>query len=173
MTTTPFGVLKALLMLVVMVLLQRTFFRTVRPFDVAPDLVMLVVILAARWLPAEQALVYGFTAGIVVDLLGTTPLGLRGLVLTVVAYLVVRFRDWVETSPAATLLSVAGFSAIGVGLLVVIGTLFGQATLAEANVLRRFLLVPLWNTILALGLSPVMTSLLNPVKRSRVGVGSP
>lgn len=173
MTTTPFGVIKALLMLALMVLLQTTFFRTVRPFDVAPDVVMLVVILAARWLPAEQALVYGFTAGIVMDLLGTTPLGLRGLVLTVVAYLVVRFSDWVETSPAATLLSVAAFSAVGVGLLVVIGTLFGQATLAEANVLRRFLLVPLWNTILALALAPAMTTLLNPVQRSRVGVGAP
>lgn len=173
MTATPFGVLKALFVLALMVLLQTTFFRTVRPFGVAPDLVMLVVILAARWLPAEQALVYGFTAGIVMDLLGTTPLGLRGLVLTVVAYLVVRFRDWVETSPPATLVSVAAFSAVGVGLLLVIGTLFGQATLAEANVLRRFLLVPFWNTILALALAPAMTSLLNPVQRSRVGAGTP
>ncbi len=173
MTATPFGVLKALFMLALMVLLQTTFFRTVRPFGVAPDLVMLVVILAARWLPAEQALVYGFTAGIVMDLLGTTPLGLRGLVLTVVAYLVVRFRDWVEASPLATLVSVAAFSAVGVGLLLVIGTLFGQATLAEANVLRRFLLVPFWNTILALALAPAMTSLLNPVQRSRVGAGTP
>ena len=172
MNATPFGVVKALAVLALLVLLQTTFFRNVRPFGVAPDLVMLAVILAARWLPAEQALVYGFTAGVVMDLLGTTPLGLRGLVLTVVAYLVVRFRDWVEASPATTLLSVAGFSAVGVGLLVVIGTLFGQAILAEVGVLRRFLLVPLWNTVLALALAPLMTSLLNPVQRSRIGVGA-
>lgn len=173
MTSSPLGVVKALVVLVLMVLLQTTLFRNIRPFEVAPDVVMLVVVLGARWLPAEQALVYGFTAGIIMDLLGTTPLGLRGLVLTVVAYLVVRFSEWIETSPAATLLSVAAFSAVGVGLLVVVGTLFGQATLAEANVLRRFLLVPLWNTILALVLAPVMTSLLNPVQRSRVGAGTP
>lgn len=173
MSSNAWGVMKALLVLAIVVLLQTTLFRRVRPFDVAPDLVMLAVILAARWLPAEQALVYGFTAGIVMDLLGTTPLGLRALVLTVVAYLVVRFREWVETSPAATLLSVAAFSAVGVGLLVVIGTLFGQATLAEANVVRRFLLVPAWNILLALLLAPLMTSLLNPVQRSRIGVGTP
>lgn len=171
MNAGPWGVVRALLILALMVLLQTTFFRNVRPFGVAPDMVMLAVILAARWLPAEQALVYGFTAGIIMDLLGTTPLGLRALVLTVVAYLIVRFRDWVEASPVATLLAVAGFSAVGVGLLMVVGTLFGQATLAEANVLRRFLLVPLWNTVLALGLAPLMTSLLNPVRRSRIGSG--
>lgn len=173
MNNNPWAVVKALVVLALIVLIQTTLFRRLRPFDVAPDLVMLAVILAARWLPSEQALVYGFTAGIVMDLLGTTPLGLRALVLTVVAYLVVRFRDWVETSPAATLLGVAAFSALGVGLLVVVGTLFGQATLAEANVLRRFLLVPALNTLLALLLAPLMTSLLNPVQRSRIGVGAP
>ena len=87
MNATPFGVVKALAVLALLVLLQTTFFRNVRPFGVAPDLVMLAVILAARWLPAEQALVYGFTAGVVMDLLGTTPLGRADLVAIAVCVL--------------------------------------------------------------------------------------
>ena len=48
----------SLLLILIAVLLQTTFFATggIRPFQVAPDLVMVVTIVAARWLDDDAAL---------------------------------------------------------------------------------------------------------------------
>jgi rod shape-determining protein MreD len=139
------------------VLLQTTLFAQVRLFDVAPDLVMLTVIAVARRLDAEPAVLLGFTSGLAVDLLGSSPLGLRALVLTLIAYATVRTRDRFDINVVATGIAVALLSLLGVALVVVIGTLFGEATFRDPNVFRKILLVPVYNLVLGVVVLPLVT----------------
>lgn len=139
------------------VLLQTTLFAQVRIFEVAPDLVMLTVIAVARRLDAEPAVLLGFTSGLAMDLLGSSPLGLRALVLTLVAYTTVRMRDRFDINVVATGVAVVLLSLLGVVLVLVIGTLFGEGSFRDPNVFRKILLVPVYNLVLAVGLFPLVT----------------
>lgn len=147
----------SLLVAAIAVLLQTTLFAQVRLFDVAPDLVMLTVIAVARRLDAEPAVLLGFTSGLAIDLLGSSPLGLRALVLTLIAYATVRTRDRFDINIVATGIAVVLLSLLGVALVVVIGTLFGEATFRDPNVFRKILLVPVYNLVLGVVVLPLVT----------------
>ncbi len=157
----------ALLLLMVAVLVQTTVFAQVRPFRVAPDLVLLVVIAALPFLEPEQGVFLGFTGGVVVDLLGSTPAGLRALVLTLVAFVAVRVQHRYEGNFIATAVAVLGLSFLGVALLSLVGTLFGQTALVGTDVVRRLVLIPLYNLVLAVVVLPVVSRLLETRRRSR------
>lgn len=152
----------SLLFLVIAIVLQTTLFSRLAQFRIFPDVVLLVVILSARWLDPDPALLLGFTGGVAVDLLGTTPLGLRALVLTLVAYGAVKTVDRFDFNPVSVALSAVVFSLLGVVLLAVLGTLFGQGSLAEGNVVRTILLVPVFNGLLALLVAAPMRRLMMP-----------
>lgn len=142
------------------VVVQTTLFAQVRFFDVAPDLVMLTVIAVARRLDPEPAVLLGFTSGLAMDLLGTSPLGLRALVLTLIAYATVRTRDRFDVNLVATGIAVVLLSLLGVVLIVVIGTLFGEASFRDPDVFRKILLIPFYNLVLAVGIFPLATLVL-------------
>ncbi|MFQ5966903.1 MAG: rod shape-determining protein MreD [Acidimicrobiia bacterium] len=148
----------------VAVLIQTTLFRRVQPYGVAPDLVLLVVIGAARWLDPEPAVLLGFTGGLLLDLLGSTPLGLRALVMTLVAFGTLRFRRYFEENPITLLGAIGALSLVGVLLLAVIGTLFGERTFSDVDVWRRIVLVPAYNVIAGIVVLPLLTRLLRPVR---------
>ncbi len=145
---------------VIAVLVQTTFFSSVRPFGVAPDLVLLVTVATARRLPVEQALLTGFTAGLLTDLLGSAPLGLHAMSLVVVAFLVVRFRDRLEAHVPTTAVGVAVLTLVGMGLVITVGTLFGEDPVADVSLLRRMALMPVYNLILAALVLPAVNRLL-------------
>ena len=147
------------------VLLQTTLFAQVRLFDVAPDLVMLTVIAVARRLDAEPAVLLGFTSGLAMDLLGSSPLGLRALVLTLIAYATVRTRNRFDINVVATGIAVALLSLLGVALVVVIGTLFGEASFRDPNVFRKILLVPVYNLVLGVAVLPLVTLVVSGRRR--------
>lgn len=145
----------AILLVLAAVVVQTTFFVRFQPLGVAPDLVLLVVVAAVRHLPSEPAVLVGFSGGLLADLLGVTPLGLRALVLTVVAFLAVRLQERLEASLLAAAVGVVLLTVLGEGLFAVIGTLFGRALLSDALIMRKLLLVPLYNLVLAPGVFPL------------------
>jgi len=147
------------------VLVQTTLFAQVRIFDVAPDLVMLTVIAVARRLEPEPAVLLGFTSGLALDLLGSSPLGLRALVLTLIAYATVRTRDRFDINVVFTGLAVVLLSLLGVLLIVVIGTLFGEASFRDPNVFRKILLVPIYNLALSVAVFPLVTLVVGGRRR--------
>lgn len=147
------------------VLVQTTLFAQVRIFDVAPDLVMLTVIAVARRLEPEPAVLLGFTSGLALDLLGSSPLGLRALVLTLIAYATVRTRDRFDINVVFTGLAVVLLSLLGVLLIVVIGTLFGEASFRDSNVFRKILLVPVYNLALSVAVFPLVTLVVGGRRR--------
>lgn len=139
----------ATLAVVLAVVLQTSLFVRLRPFDVAPALVILVVIAVSRQLAAERALLLGFAAGLLQDALAATPLGLWALVTTVVAYLTVRSRDRFEDDWTVLAIAVVVLTLLALVLYTVVGTIFGQKTLADAGLLKKLLVPPLYNLVLA------------------------
>jgi rod shape-determining protein MreD len=151
------------------VVIQTTLLARIPVFGVAPDLVMLTVIACSRSLRAEPAVVLGFTAGLILDLLGSAPLGLRSMVLTTVAFATVRTRERFEISIPTIGLAVWGITLGGSLLLAVVGTLFGQKTLSDPDVVKQLLLGPVYDVLLGLVVLPLMTRLFGS-DREREGV---
>jgi rod shape-determining protein MreD len=143
------------LIILVAVVLQSTLFGRVRV--ITPDLVLLVAILIALTrIKAELVLAIAFSAGLVVDLLGSSLLGLRAIVFMSAGYIALRTRERADIGRIATALWAGGLTLIGVVLLVLLGTLFGQSTILGEHVLSRLLTVPLANMLLAFLIAPVL-----------------
>jgi len=145
------------LSIIAAVALQTTLFVRLRPFDAAPALVVLVVIGLARHLSSELALFAGFSAGLLEDLLSQSPLGLWALTLTTVAYFVVRVRDRMEEdfsllAPFVFLLTLGAIT-----LFAVLGTIFGEKTLADAGFVRKILVPSVYNLALSGAVLPFFT----------------
>lgn len=158
----------ALGLVVLAVVLQTTVFApgNIQPFGAAPNLVLLVVIGCARYLDSEPALLVGFTGGLLVDLLSSSPLGLWAMVLTAVAFLTLKVRKRAADGPVAIAVGVFALTLVGQVLFVFVGTLFGQKTIEDPEVLRKLFLPALYNLILAPPVFWGIRAALRPRERS-------
>ena len=147
-------------LVLVAVVLQTTLFSQTE--FVIPDLVMLVVIiLGLTRLRPEAVLGIAFLAGLTVDLLGSSVLGLRAIVFTIVAYLAIRTRERADLGRVVIGLWAGLLTFVGVLLLLVIGTLFGQTVLLGDGVVELLVLVPLANAVLAALFAPIVVRLVD------------
>ena len=155
----PRGLVIATL-IVMAVVIQTTLFGRLR--TVVPDLTLLVVILLALTRTrTELILVVAFGSGLIIDLLGSSLLGLRAIVFSCVAYIAIRTRAQAEIGRFATVIWAGLLTFIGLVLLVVIGTLFGQTNLVSPDIGRRLVLVPVANMILAAFLSGLLVRVVD------------
>lgn len=156
----------AAVLLISAVALQTTLFNRIRPFDTAPQLAVLMLIAVCRHLDPVPSLLVGFGTGLFLDLLEESPLGLWALVLTSVAFVIGRYAERTEDDP--TLLGVGVFvlSAGALALFAVLGTIFGEKTLADAGVVRKVFVPALYNVVLAPLVLPAATWLVGPQRRT-------
>jgi rod shape-determining protein MreD len=146
--------------LVVAVVVQTTLFAQVRP--IAPDLVLLVAILfGLTRIRPELVLLIAFSAGLLVDLLGSTLIGLRAVVFTTVAYAAVRTRGRAELGRLPTAIWAGVHTFFGLALLVIIGTLFGQTNLVGPDIGLRMIMLPVANLVLAALIAPFFVRLVD------------
>lgn len=159
MTRLPKGLLVGTV-LVFAVVIQTTLFGQIR--IVSPDLVMLVVILLGLTrIRPELLLGIAFLSGLLVDLLGSSLLGLRAVVFTVVAYVAMRTRQRAEIGRFAVALWSGILTLVGVVLLVLIGTLFGESSLLGPDLATQLLVVPVANLVLAALFGPLFVRLID------------
>jgi rod shape-determining protein MreD len=125
--SNPVIVLRSSLLLLVAVILQVTLVASLRIGGAQADVMLLIGIAAGLSAGRQRGAIYGFAAGLVYDLLLTTPLGLSALTYALVGHLagtareaILRSAWWIPMASAA-----AG-SALGVILYVVLGTVVGQ-----------------------------------------------
>jgi rod shape-determining protein MreD len=154
------------LMLIAAVALQTTLFAQIRPLNSAPALTLLVLIAADRHLPDQPALLLGFGSGLFMDLLAESPLGLWALVHTIVAFLVIRLRERTEDDPLLLALGVFGLTVAALAVFAILGTIFGEKTLADSGIVRKIVLPAAYNTVLAAAVLPGMTRLVGVGRRS-------
>ncbi len=146
----------ALTSVVTAVLVQTTLFADLRPFGAAPNLVVVVVIITVLHLDPEPGILLGFTAGILMDVLGLSPLGMWALVMTVVAHVTIRLRERAADSLPLAALALVVVSFGAELLFAMLGTLFGERTLSDPTLFRTIVLVSLYNAVLAVAVYPAM-----------------
>ena len=157
-------ILTTLALVVLAVVLQTTLFGDgrVQPFGASPSLVALIVIATVRHLEPEPALLVAFTGGLLMDLLGASPLGLWAISITTVGYLTLRLQRQSDRGLLLVAVGVFGLVFVGNALFSIAGTLFGQRTLSDPDVLRLMVLPALYTTILAAAVFPAANTLLVP-----------
>ncbi len=142
------------------VVLQTTLFG--RLDLITPDLVMLVsILLALTRIRPETVLGLAFTSGLVVDLIGTSLLGLRAVVFTIVAFVAVRTRDRADIGRVSIAIWCGTLTLLGILGILLIGTLFGQSTLLGSGTQWEILIVPLVNTVIAWIISPAFVRFID------------
>lgn len=102
-----------------------------------------------------------FTAGLLVDLVGSSLTGLRAVVFAIVAFAAIRTRERAEIGRFAMAIWAGLVTFVGVVSLVLIGTLFGQTSLLGPEVTSRVFLVPVANLLLAAVLGPRWVRLID------------
>ncbi len=143
-------------------LLQTAVFAQLRPLGVGPDLVLLAVIACSFHIDEVPAVLLGFTGGLLIDLSGTAPLGLQAMAATLVAFAAVRAAPRMNYGISYQLLGAALLSLLGVFLVALVGTLFGEGTLGSPDIIPTLLLVPLYNVLLGLVMIPLTNRWLRP-----------
>jgi rod shape-determining protein MreD len=148
------------LMVVLAVVIQTTLFGRLRV--VTPDLVLLIgILLALTRVRPEAVLGVAFISGLIVDLLGASLLGLRAVVYTVVAYAAIRTKERAELGRVTIAIWAGLLTLVGVVLLILIGTLFGQVSLLGENAVSRMILVPLANLAVAGLVAPTFVRIVD------------
>lgn len=153
------------------VALQTTLFVRFRPFDASPALALLVLLALSRHLGRMESLLVGFGTGLLLDLLSETALGLWALVATAVAFTTVRLRHRFEDDATLLVPGVFLISFAAMALYGLLGTIFGEQTLADAQVVRKMLLPAVYNTVLAVLVLPAVTKLVGERVRNPGGWG--
>lgn len=153
------------LLILFAVVIQTTLFGRIEA--ITPDLVMLTSILfALTRIRPEAVLGLGFASGLVIDLIGSSLLGLRGIVFTIVTYIAVRTRDRADIGRVVIGIWAGLLTLVGVLAILLIGTLFGQSTLLGSGTQWEILLVPLANTVVAILVAPSFVRLVDGERSS-------
>ena len=139
----------ALGLVLVSLVLQTTLFAEIRPFAIAPAVVLLTVIACARYLEPEAALLVGFTAGFLTDLLGGSSLGLWAISMTVIAFATVKLRHREVDGILMVAVGIFALTVAGQFLYAVVATLFGRSIITQPYLWKHLLLPAVWNVILA------------------------
>jgi rod shape-determining protein MreD len=150
-------------LMLVALLAQTVFFPYLKVVGVLPDVMVVATVAVAVRRGAETGALFGFGAGVAIDLFLEVPIGLSALSYTVVGYAVgsiqtglLRERWWL-----VPLLGGAGSLAAGV-VFVVVGLVMGQEYLFS---LRTFLVLPpraLYDAVLSLAVFPLAARLIGP-----------
>ncbi len=144
-------VVVSMLAVLIAIVLQTTVFGVgrIQPLGVGPALVTLVIIAVSPQVESEYLLLIGFTAGILMDLIGSGTLGLWAMTLTIIAYAASRMKSRFPDGSVYIAGTVFGLTVFGQFLFVLLGTLFGQGTISEPGVVGKIILPGVWNLILA------------------------
>jgi len=148
------------LTVLIAVIIQTTLFGRLR--IITPDLVMLIgILLALTRIRTEAVLAVAFVSGLIMDLLGASLIGLRAVVYTTIAYIAIRTKERAELGRITIALWAGLLTLVGVVLLLLVGTLFGQAALVRESALSLMILVPLANMAVAALVAPTFVRLVD------------
>jgi rod shape-determining protein MreD len=129
--------------------LQRGLFSQLRVAGVSVDVFLLLAITAGMMLGPERGAILGFFAGLTLDLLVQTPLGLSALVYCLVGYGTGRLQGTVlRANRVWPLVLVAVSSAAAVALYAVVAEVLGQSNAVSSHLPVTMLVVSIANAIL-------------------------
>lgn len=149
-------------LVVIAVVVQTTVFGDGRlqPLGASPMLVLVVVMACVLHLEEEPALLLGFTAGLLLDLLGGSPLGLWAMVHLVVAYLTLRLRHRADDGAVVVAFGVFAMAVLAQSLFLVASTLFGQRLIVSDGLVKQLILPAIYSVVIAPVVFPIVRWLL-------------
>lgn len=163
--------IRLLLLVVTMVLLQTALFPSLQIAGVAPDLVLVAVVAVAYREGPDTGAIFGFAAGLSLDLFLLTPLGLSALAFSLTGYVVGALQSTVlRTSKWVTPLLGGLGGLFGNLLFIGAGIVVGQEQFLTTHSLRVALIASAYDALV----SPVVFLLAwwavrdGPTTRSRV-----
>src|SRR4051812_41013516 len=107
--------------------LQRGLFSQLRIGHVTADVFLLLAVVGGLVAGPDRGAIMGFVSGLTFDLLLQSPLGLTALTYCVVGFVAGRYQLSVTRSSRWRLMASVGIgSAMGYGLLVLVGWVLGQ-----------------------------------------------
>jgi rod shape-determining protein MreD len=149
--------LRIAVLLVAVTVVQTALASDLRVAGVAPDLMVLVAVLAGLAGGSEAGAIVGFVSGLLMDMfLASTPLGLSALTYCVVGALVGAGRASVMPERSLVVPVTAMFAtAAAVLMFVAFGEILGQSQLLGAGrswLIRVIVIESAWNLVLSLPL---------------------
>ena len=161
--TTRWGVGCAwLAVVVVAVVLQTSVMGRIQIVGVSPDLITVAVGYAAFRLKDNGVLLLGFSAGLLLDVSGTSVLGLWSFSMTLVAWGAALTREQGGRGMSVNALRILVLTLAGIVAHTVISVAFGEWSLVVWEALRRMALTPSINFLLAMALFPISSRLWVP-----------
>jgi len=154
------------LVILVCVVLQTTLFTHLRIDGVAPDLGLVATLAVAYENGPDSGAVFGFVAGLAIDLFLTTPLGLSALSFAITGYVVgVLQSGMVRTTPwLAPILG--GLGGLFGGLVfLTAGAVVGESGFLSFASLKTVLIAALYDAVVA----PVVFPLVRRAARREDG----
>ena len=137
--------------------LQTTLLTEMRVADIVVQVMLLMAVAGGVAGGPERGALVGFTAGLLFDLVLTTPLGLTAFVYGVAGFLAGYINSLTADHPwwlSAIVVGVA--SALGTIAYPVVALMIGIDTVVGLDVFRVALVVSAVNTVLAIPMMPVM-----------------
>jgi rod shape-determining protein MreD len=149
--------LKIALVLLVALVLQVCLVARFSLDGARGDLLLLLALAAAVAGGPEKGAIVGFAAGLTLDLVLDTPLGLSALVYCIVGYAVGSFQGSVlRVAWWMPVASIVIGSAAGVVIYAIAGVVLGQATLSGPSLTTIVVVVAAFNGLLALPATRLM-----------------
>jgi rod shape-determining protein MreD len=145
------------LLLIALVLIQTTILPYLRVFGVVPDLGLVATVALAYREGPESGAIYGFAAGLSIDLFLQTPLGLSALAYALTGYFIGVLQGALVRSAWWVTPVLGGIGGIVGGLLFIgIGAIVGQEQLFALRSLRLVLLAGAYDALVAPIIFPIV-----------------
>ena len=161
--------LKITAMVLAALLLQLTVFVDVRIAGVAPELMVLVAVLAGISAGAARGSVIAFFVGLAWDLYLATPLGLSAVSFALAAYAVGGFEKTLFSDSRIQVAALTGLATAGaVAAYAVLGELVGQRDLIDDDLVPVVAIASAVNAVLAPGVAPLMRWAVAPFRFAEV-----
>lgn len=137
---------------------QSVLFRYVSVDGVVPNLALVLVVAVAISRGSEFAAIFGFAAGLLLDLAPPADhvAGRWALALVLVGYLAGRVRTDARQSPLASVALVAAMSFIGTSIFALSGVVLGDGAVGVDLALKVIVISVLWDVMLAPFLLPLL-----------------
>jgi len=151
-----------LAVLLVGVILQTSVVGRIQIAGASPDLLTVVVACAAFRLRDNGVLLLGFVGGLMLDVSGTSVIGLWSFAMTLVALGAALSRDHGGRGVLVNGLRIMLLTLLGIVAHTVVSVAFGEWSLAIWEALRLTVMVPALNLGLAIVLFPLLSRLWVP-----------
>jgi rod shape-determining protein MreD len=148
--------------LLLAVVFQTSVMGRIQIFGVSPDIVTVALAYAAFRIRDNGVLLLGFVGGLLLDVSGTSVVGLWSFALTLVAWGAVSSREQGGRGVSVNALRVLLLTLVGILAHTVISIAFGEWSLVMWEALRLIVLTPVINLFLAMVLFPLSSRLWVP-----------